>query len=388
MHFSFCPTKRIYGGGSIKALLRELARAKRIAIVVSGSAAAKTAVLDELADIADRIVLQRIFSNLGEPSYDSAGQLASDLEQAQATHVVAIGGASIVDLAKAAAIMVQFGGDADTRWSRLLSSPFDVAGLPLYVINTVPGASSEANGGFVLSDALGFKRPLARLNSFPVAMAFDPRYAATLSPTQIHTGLFDALMHVLEQCIRPEPVCPINDGLCVAAIAAILDLHRSLCDSVFGAEELMRFSRISSFALDSATLGRGVEVDGVTHELGVFLSAHYRMAHGATLAAVLPRYLDLPSSAGKRQRLAHLTALAVASVNAFHGREVLPAFDLRRHIAGAGIAQGPWRQKTDIELGAAMDAFIDERGSFWAQKKVDKDEIRAVLGCVVAELDA
>lgn len=388
MHFSFCPTKRIYGTGSIKALLRELVRAERIAVVVSGTAAARTSVLDELADIGGKIALQRVFTDLGEPSYDVAGDLAADLKRASATHVIAIGGASIIDLTKAAAIMARFEGDAAVRWSRLLASPFDVAAIPLYVINTVPGASSESNGGFVMSDALGYKRPMSRLNSFPVATAFDPRFSVGLAPAQLQKGLFDALTHVLEQCLRPEPVCPINDGLCVTAIAAILDLQRSLSEGVFGEEQLMRLSRISTIALDSATLGRGVEPDSITHELGVFLSAHFPMAHASTLAAVLPEYLEHPSSAGKRKRLVHLTGLAVASVNACHGREVLPAFDLRRHIAATGIVPRPCRQKTDIDIDEAIAAFVDERDAFWTQRKVAKDDMRAVLRTVVARLDA
>lgn len=388
MHFSFCPTKRIYGAGSIGALLRELGPAGRIAVVASGTSVDRTDVLGELDGLAERIVLRRVFSGLGEPTYATAGELAADFQSAAASHVVAIGGASIIDLAKAAAIMAQYDGDASARWEGLVASPFDVAAIPLFVINTVPGASSESNGNFVMSDPRGYKHPLARLRSFPVAMAFDPRFAAGLAPSQIQKGLFDALTHVLEQCLRPEPVCPINDGLCVTAMAALLDLHRCLLEGSFGDDQLMRFSRISSIALDSATLGRGVEPDSITHELGVFLSAHFPMAHGATLAAVLPEYLDHPASAGKRQRLGHLAGLAVASVNAFYGREALPAFDLRRHIAASGIVEAPYRQKTDADLDAAIAAFVDERDAFWSRKKVKGDDMRAVLGEVVARLHA
>ena len=388
MYYSYCPTKRIDGEQSIRSLLRELSTADRIAVVASGTSAAGTAVLAELESVASRIVLQKVYTSAGEPGYAAAAALADDFAAHRISHIICIGGASIIDLAKAAAVMAQYEGDAEAKWTKLAASPFDTAAIPLAVVSTVPGASSESNSTFVIVDPKGYKRPMARINCFPLVMAFDPAFSAGITAAQLHKGMFDAFTHVLEQCIRPERVCLTNDGVCISAISTLFDLSHRLLDGNFAQADLLRYARISSIILDSSTLGRGVEVDSVTHEIAIFLSAHFAMAHGSTLAAVLPEYLDHPASIAKRQRFEHLTRQSVAAVNAFYGRDVLPSFDVRRHIAEIGIVDARPARCSDGSLEPAIRQFIDERETFWAQKRVETRDVEAILRTVLARLHA
>ena len=233
MYFSFCPTKRIYGERSIRTLMHELAEAKRIAVVASGSSMNGTAIFAELESVASRIVLQKVITGAGEPSYQAAAALADEFFAAQITHIIAIGGGSIIDLAKAAALMAQYEGDSETKWEKLVASPFDVSAIPLVAVSTVPGTSSESNSTFVISDPKGYKRAIAKIGCFPIAMAFDPSFSGGVSTTQLHLGMFDAFTHVLEQFIRPEPVCLTNDGLCISMTATLLDLHQRLLNDSF-----------------------------------------------------------------------------------------------------------------------------------------------------------
>jgi len=388
MYFSYCPTKKIFGDNAVPALAREIGDAGRIALIASASAMSAPGLAEALAPLDARICLRQISHAAGEPDYLAVGALADTLRERQVTLLLCVGGASVIDLAKAAAVCAHFPGNAEEKWAQLLASPFDTPALPIAVISSLPGTSSESNSTFVVKDARRNKRAISKLHCFPRVMAFDPRFAATLPRRQLHLSMFDAYMHVLEQCIRPDPVCLVNDGLCITALSTILDLHRRLVSGEFADEDLLRFSRISSFIIDGATLGRGVTVDAVTHEIAVFLSAHFPMAHGETLARVLPEYLAHPANAGKRARFEQLMARSVTALNAFHGKSVIADFELHRHIAESGILGQPVAGGRAPIGETEIAAFLDERDAFWQQKGVAKEDVGEVLRRTIQRLDA
>ena len=387
MYFSFCPTKRIYGEQSIRALMRELKSAERIGVVASGSAVHGTSIMNELDSVSGRIVFQKVLSGQGEPDYRLAASLAEEFSSHHITHIICIGGGSIIDLTKAAALMAQFEGNAEEKWGSLVSTPFDATAIPLVVVSTVPGTSSESNSTFVISDPKGYKKAIARIGCFPLAMAFDPVFSVGVSVRQLHLGMFDALMHVLEQSIRPELVCLTNDGLCISMVATLLDLHHRLLVGSFEKNDLVRYSRISSVIIDGSLLGRGVHVDSVTHEIATFLSCHFEMAHGATLACVLPEYLDHPANRSKKARFESLMAQSVSAVNLFYGQSVIPdVFDLHQYISETGIVESCY-----VPLGGAIEdaeivSFMNERDAFWSQKSVDKIDAEKILRTVLKNI--
>lgn len=388
MYFSYCPTKKIYGKNSIHALEREIRSTTQIAIIASNSAINNSEITFDLNTTWNRAVFKKIYSNAGEPTYEQAALLANELAWNNVQVIVCIGGGSIIDLSKAAALMAQFDGTAFEKWEKLKGSSFDIPSISLYVVSTVPGTSSESNSVCVITDPTGYKCAISKASSFPVCMAFDPSHSRSLPLQQIHRGLFDAYVHVLEQCIRDDVVCIINDNLCVAAITTILDLHHRLLNAAFTDEDLVRFSRISSFIIDSSTLGRGVVVDAVTHELATFLSGHFPMSHSTTLACVLPDYLAHSSNTGKRGRFDYLMERATSSVNAFYNRNVLLPFDLHRFIAESSIVESHYERQSIDSIDRSIRLFLDERDKFWKQKCISKSDAEEVLRKVLRTLNA
>lgn len=388
MIYSYCPTKKIFGEGATTALSKEIEASARIALIASGSAMKAPGLLDELATIDSRIHLRKIYQGAGEPDYLRVHEIVEAVQTLKITHLLCIGGGSIVDLTKAVAVCAHFSGNAEAQLQQLLNTPFDVPALPIFVVSTLPGTSSEANSGFVIKDASDYKRAVSKIHCFPKVTAFDPRFASTVPAAQVRLSMFDAYVHVLEQSIRPEGACPLNDGLCVTAIAALIDLHRRSLAHGFTPADLLRFSRLSSFIIDGATLGRGVPLDFVTHELAVFLSAHFQMPHGATLACVLPQYLEHPANAKKRLRFELLMNRSEAAINEHPGSTAPPGFDLRRHIAEAGIVCQARRTNPQSDLDAEMAAFLTEREAFWRQRGVTKQIAEDVLRQAIAEIHA
>lgn len=386
--FSYCPTKKIFGAGATAALIKEIEAPARIALIASGSALKASGLQDELAPIDCQIRVRKIYHGAGEPDYLRVHEIAEAVREQKVTHLLCVGGGSIVDLTKAVAVCAHFPGSAEQKWQQLLSAPFNAPALPIFVVSTLPGTSSETNSGFVIKDASQYKRAISKINCFPQATAFDPKFASTVPTAQIRLSMFDAYVHVLEQSIRPDGACSLNDGLCVTAFSALLDLNQRTLDKSFSTEDLLRFSRLSSFIIDGATLGRGVPLDFVTHELAVFLSAHFQLAHGKTLACVLPNYLSHPANEQKCLRFECLMNRSVAALNELRGETVLCSFDLRRHIAEAGIVCRAPQIDSNADLDSKIASFIDQREAFWPQRGVTKKIAEEVLRNAISELNA
>jgi len=284
--------------------------------------------------------------------------------------------------------MMQFSGTPEEKWKELCDSSFNVASLPVYVVSTLPGTSSESNCTFVIEDPWGYKRAISRIASFPVAMAFDPRYALSVSDAQLCMGVFDAYVHVLEQCIRPDSRDLTNDGLCISIVSTLLYLHEKIIDGSFTSGDLVKFSRVSSIILDGFSLARGLPVDAVTHEIATFLSRHFKMQHAATLACVLPEYLEHESCVGKYNRFRHVMKESVSALDSFRGRNVHRDFNLRDHIAGAGLIGCAYELKVDGDFEAAIGAFVNERIGFWESKGVSAPSVRQILDKVLKTINA
>ncbi len=388
MFFSYCPTKRIYGEQAVSGLCRDIPKTARIGLVASATAWKCNELKIELQHIQEQICYQKIFHNLGEPGFQDAVQLAICIQEVKVDLILCIGGGSIIDLCKAAAVMGMFQGDSLLKWQQLQSSSFDASAIELMVISTVPGTSSESNNAFVITNPEGYKTAFSKMRTFPKVMAFDPRWSKGLTERQLQLGLFDSLVHIAEQFIRPQSSDLTNDGLCIALMATLLDLHDRLVSGFFDDHDLTRFSRASSIIIDSATLGRGTSLDFVTHELAVFISAHIPLPHAATLACVFPYYLEYPGHEDYHHRFQKLMNQATLQVNSFREQHVLPTFNLREHIMRSELVPKNLKISRSTEFKDRIDLFIRDRSAFWSQKLVHVDVIRAILNQVLEHLSA
>ncbi len=381
MIFSHCPTKRIFGSQSVRSLCVDVPSQARIAVVTSRTAWRNSGsiLLEEFSSIADRIVIDALEIDQGEPDFVRASQLADTFQFQRINTIIAIGGGSIIDLCKAASVMSFFQGDAINRWVSLKNSAFDTPALDLMVVSTVPGTSSESNNGFVISDPDGFKAAFSKKYTFPKVMAFDPALSSSLSETQLQLGLFDALVHVAEQCIRTDRMDLTNDGFCIAALSTLLDLHRRLVNGAFDSDDLLRFSRISTHIIDSATLGRGVSVDFVTHELAVFLSGYLKIPHASTLACVFPEYLEHPAHAPYRIRFEQLMQLAVQQINGFYHQNMCTHFNLRQHISQSRLIPNQVEWVRDQPSRLDVENYLRSRSGFFEKKSVSLEAAHEIL---------
>jgi len=201
--------------------------------------------------------------------------------------VVAVGGGSAIDEAKAIAAGVEYRGDV---WDLFTKKSGIRASLPLIAASTLPASGSEMNSGFVLLNEETRQKFVTESDaSFPKTSILDPETTAGLPREQTAYGAADALAHLLEAYITAaSPDARVVDELVEGlARSVIVSTRRILKDpSDYGARSAMMWA--------AALAANGIGVCGykggifLGHAIEHSLSAIYNLAHGAGLAIVMP----------------------------------------------------------------------------------------------------
>ncbi|MEM6456335.1 MAG: iron-containing alcohol dehydrogenase [Acidobacteriota bacterium] len=201
--------------------------------------------------------------------------------------VIALGGGSVLDAAKGAALLARNDGDAADYVDR---RTFDRAPLPLIAVPTTCGTGSEVTWVSVLTepdadrnDRTGRKISVKGQALFPAHALVDPDLLITLPPRLIATTGLDALTHALE-AITGRRANPVSDALAAQAIALLFDhLPRAVRDIANDAEarfQTMRASTLAGIAFGNA------DVAGV-HCLSEALGGRFDVPHGLANALLL-----------------------------------------------------------------------------------------------------
>ena len=201
--------------------------------------------------------------------------------------ILAVGGGSVIDSAKAIAYGVPYEGDV---WDVYLRKYTPVTSLPVASVLTIPAAGSEMSDSSVITNEegwvkLGYSNNLCR----PKFAIMNPCRTFTLPPYQTAAGVADIMMHTMERFFSQDD----DMGLTTELAEALL---RSMMDSVFAVLkdpcDYRHRSQImwgGSLAHNDLT-GCGATGDWATHEIGHELSGMFNATHGATLAAIWPSW--------------------------------------------------------------------------------------------------
>ena len=204
--------------------------------------------------------------------------------------IVAVGGGSVVDAAKAVAAGAVVEHDV---WKFFTGKKGVKATLPVTTVLTLAASGSEMNSGMVLTndetrEKFGFGHRLL----FPKVSILDPETTFTVPPEYTTYGAVDAISHVLEFYLTAsDPDSPVQDrlmeGLIEYAMAACERCLIDPCD-YNGRANLMWTATLALNGLTAAGLGRvGFPMHLIEHSL----SALYNVPHGAGLAVVMLGWL-------------------------------------------------------------------------------------------------
>lgn len=313
----------VFGDGAIDALpnlVRGLGA--DAAFVVSDPGLVAAGVTARAQKLLRRAGLRsELFDGIGaNPTVDAVGQGAAALRDFGAATVVAIGGGSPIDAAKAIALDAGEGPPA-----------------PIVAIPTTAGTGAETNGFGVIEDvAARRKRYMGDASTAPRHAILDPALTVT-APAHVTAACgIDVLAHAIESLQARADNAYAAALALEAARLVVGNLPRAVEDGtdVGARSALLLAAHLAGLAFSTTGLG-------TAHAIGHALSAHYGTAHGVALAAVLPIVTadNLPHRPTETARLAD--ALGVAGAAAVPGAvaELQNRIGLRPTLTDLGVAR-------------------------------------------------
>ncbi len=202
--------------------------------------------------------------------------------------ILAVGGGSVIDSAKAIAAGTCYEGDV---WDFYEGRALPEKALKLGVVLTIPAAGSESSDGTVLTKEEGMlKRSFCSPLCYPQFSILDPDLCRSLPAHQIAAGGADILAHVMERYFSPTTGNELSDQLCEGTMRTLMKVLPKVLadqDDMAAWEQVMWTGNVAHNGL----LGRGNEEDWASHEIEHELSALYDIAHGAGLAIVFSAWM-------------------------------------------------------------------------------------------------
>lgn len=324
----------VYGGGSIKA------NGIYDQVIAALEAAGKTVVEDA--------------GVMPNPTYEKLLEGVKIGREANVDFILAVGGGSVIDYAKAVSVSIHCDADPWQRYFVDFAEPTCKI-VPVGSVLTMVGTGSEMNGGSVITNHEAHIKcgHIFGPEVFPRFSILNPNFTLTLPAYQMVSGIYDAFNHTMEQYMSGSDDNTsdyLSEGimrsLVVAGRAAVAD------PSDYEARSNIMWS--ATLALNTL-IAKGKSCDWMVHMLGQGIAAYTDATHGHTLSAVsLPYYRRVAAAApAKFARMAHMvfdipTAGMTDEAVTERGLEALGAW-----IDEMGLT------KNITELGATPDMIDD-----------------------------
>ena len=381
-NFTYCnPTKIYFGKDALSGLKEELPKyGKNVLLVYGGGSVKKNGIYDKVCAILKECG-KNVFEDAGvmpNPTVEKLHEGVRRAREAKADFILAVGGGSVCDYAKAVSVSVNCGEEPWEKYFIRFEEPTCKI-VPVGCVLTMVGTGSEMNGGSVITNHAQ-KLKIGHVfgeEVFPRFSCLNPEFTYTLPKYQMVAGFYDIMSHILEQYFSGE-----DDNTSDYVMEGLLrSLIHSALVAVGDPENYEARSNImwtATWALNTF-VAKGKDTDWEVHMLGQALGALTDATHGMTLAAVsMPYYrLILPYGLPRFRRYA---------VNVWG---VDPAGKTDEQVAEEGLAaMEAWMKKlglvmniTDLGATAAMeDDFVKStlimQGGY---KVLTEDDVRAIF---------
>ena len=290
--------------------------------------------------------------------------------------ILAVGGGSCIDAAKAIAAGARYDGDV---WELFTGAGRAPAALRVGAVLTLAATGSEFNGGCVVSDpASARKLPYLDEMLRPAFSLLDPATTLTLPPRQSAAGVVDIVSHILEQYFSPT-VATVQDRLAEALLTVCRDQGPKTLDPGDDLQARADIMWASSLAL-CGLIGSGKDHDWATHMIEHELSAHYDLTHGVGLAILTPAWMTQVLDEETAPRLARF-GCAMWGLDPAGGmataREAIEW--TREFFSGLGLASTLAEEGIDDARFEQMATDVTARGPIGGFKKLDRDDVLDIL---------
>lgn len=354
-NFSYCnPAKLYFGDQSLDYLNTELPKyGKNVVLIYGGGSIKKNGIYDDVIKIleAQGKNVAEIAGVMPNPTLAKLYEGIEIARKHQADLLLAVGGGSVCDYAKAVSVSVNCEEDPWEKYFVRFEEP-SCETLPVGCVLTMVGTGSEMNAGCVITNPETKQKighVFADEKIIPRFAILNPRYTMTLPHRQMVAGIYDIFNHICEQYFSGEDD-NTSDYISEGLMRSVLHASRIANKNPQDYEARSNLMWTATWALNTL-IAKGKSTDWMVHMLGQAVGAYTNATHGMTLAAVsLPYYRHiLPYGLPKFKRF----AIEVWKVN--------PEGKADEEIAEEGLkAMEDWMKELGLamkisELGATKD---------------------------------
>lgn len=358
------PQEIIFGSGSLNRLpeLLKKQNAARV-LLISGPHLNKMGVVGRLRDsIVSAGAACETFTDVeANPSMETVEKAAAAYRAFGADAIVAIGGGSPMDVAKAVGVVVTYGGSI-AQYEGVGTVPGPI--VPLIAIPTTAGTGSEVTTFSVITDhSRNYKLTVGSQYLIPRCALLDPELLTTTPAGVAAACGMDALVHALEAYLS-RAASPFSDAMAEKALALIgRSLRAFVADraNLEAASDMLAGSLFAGIAFSWARLGN---VHTMAHPLGGF----FNVPHGVANAILLPVVVDYNAIADHDGKYETIYRAVAASPKAEFSQEML-ADELRRLAARIGIPATLAEVGVDAEKIPEMAADAMKSGNIYVNPR-------------------
>ena len=293
-NFTYCnPTKLYFGKGAIKYLNDELPKyGKKVVLIYGGGSIKKNGIYDEVIDIlkSNGKGVAEISGVMPNPTVEKLYEGMDIARRHGADLLLAVGGGSVCDYAKALAVSVHCEGDPWEKYYIRFEEPVCPV-VPVGCVLTMVGTGSEMNAGSVITNhaqKLKIGHVFADESIMPRFSVLDPVYTLTLPHYQMVAGIYDIFSHICEQYFSGEDD-NTSDYISEGLFRSLLNSSRIANTDMQNYEARSNIMWTATWALNTL-VSRGKTTDWMVHMLGQAVGAYTDATHGMTLAAVSMAY--------------------------------------------------------------------------------------------------
>jgi len=290
------PIKLVFGAGTIAKVGEEAALlGKRALVVIGGSSARKTGLLDKVssdlkAHGVEVLVYEGITPNPKATDIDSGAREAAAKE---VDLIIGLGGGSVMDASKA----IRLGYSSGRAVFDFYSGAADAKGITpkaaLMLIPTMAATGSEFNNWAVVTDWQSHeKRAIGVPIFYPSTSIVDPGLTLSMPIQQVAKGGVDIFLHVMENYITHDGGAPMADAIREAIMKVAVDWLPLSLKNPQDLQARTNLSWASTLACSQAiALGGGLGYRPI-HLIEHPISGYFDVAHGDGLSALLPAWLQ------------------------------------------------------------------------------------------------
>lgn len=288
-------TKVIFGRSAEEHLGEEVSMFGKLLLVFGGGSARENGVYDRVMSALRESGVQscELWGVKPNPDIDKVREGIAMARENSVSLILAVGGGSVIDTAKAIAAGVPYDGDP---WDFYDGSRAPGIALPVGVVLTIPAAGSETSMTSVISNPdIPDKRGCTAPCLLPRFAVMNPENTFSLPPYQVACGASDMLAHMMERYFVNTNCCDLSDRMIEGAAQTVLNYAPMSILSPFDYDARAELMWAGSIAhcdiLDRGRGEKGRGGDWASHQIEHQLSAFYDIAHGAGLAVVFPAWL-------------------------------------------------------------------------------------------------